>query len=160
MTIHEPEQQAWVDTLRVRADLQMSGGRTLHGDLHLQPFVSAHTGPETVEDALAREEAFLPLTGLDGRVMLVAKAQVLVVGVLASAEPQDPSRLSVVKLMNLKVELSDGTVYSGTVPTELPSDRSRALDLLNHRPGFFQLRTADVIRHLNRAHVRVVTPLD
>ena len=160
MTTDQQEEQAWVDTLRIRADLLITGGRTLRGDLHLQPMVSSHTGPETVEDVLARDEAFMPLTGLDGRVLLIAKAQVLAVGVLPSAEPQDPSRLSAARFHHLKVELSDNTVYSGTVPSELPSDRPRTLDLLNQRPGFIQLRTADVVRYLNRAHVRVVTPLD
>lgn len=150
----------WGDTLRIRSELLVTGGRTLVGDLHLQPFAPSHSGPESVADALARSDAFFPLTGVEGRAVLVAKAQVLTVDVPPAAEPQDPERLSAARRLRLEVELSDGSTHVGTVPCELPYNPLRPLDLLNDRPGFFPLRTADVVRYINRAHVRVVTPLD
>lgn len=150
----------WGGTLPVRSALLVTGGRTLVGDIHLQPNAPSHSGPETVADTLARDDAFFPLTGVEGHALLVAKAHVLALDVPPEAEPQDTERLSAARPLRLEVELSDGSTHIGTVACELPSDRPRPLDLMNERPGFFPLRTADVVRYINRAHVRLVTPLD
>jgi hypothetical protein len=156
----ELDSPSWGRTQRVRSELWLTGGRILQGDLHLQYFASAHWGPETVADTLARGEEFFPVTGEDGQALLIAKAQVLAVSVASSAEPQDPERLSAVRMTRISVELSDGSTHTGAVAPEQPPSRPRTLDFLNDRTGFFALRTAEFVRYINRAHVRVVIPLD
>jgi len=155
-----PEVPAWGGTRRIRSELMLSGGRVLLGDIHLQHFASAHWGPETVADALARPDEFFPVTGEDGQALLIAKAQVLAVSVPVAAEPPDPDRQSAARAIHLSVELSDGSTHTGTVACEQPPYRPRTLDFLNHHSGFIPLHTAEFVRYLNRSHVRVVTPLD
>lgn len=155
-----PDSPPWGGTLRVRSELWIAGGRVLHGDVHLQHFASAHWGPETVTDALERNDAFFPITTEDGQALLLAKAQVLAVSVPLRDDPQDDQRLSAARPLRLTVELSDGSTHTGTVTCELPPHRTRTLDFLNHHSGFFALRTGEFVRYVNRSHVRVVTPLD
>jgi len=160
MTAPRPAPRDWGNTLRIRAEILMTGGRTLVGDLHLQPHASRHSGPETPEDMLNRPDAFFPVTADDGHTVLLAKAQVLALGVAPGLLLLDKDRLSAARSTRLKIEFSDSSVLSGTVTIELPPGRPRALDFLNDRPGFFALRVSDAVRYVNRAHLRVVTPLD
>jgi hypothetical protein len=159
MMAPEPESHAWGNTLRVRAEVLVTGGRTLDGFLHLQPMASFHSGPETPEDALNRNEQFLPITS-DNRTIFVAKHQVLAVTVRSVLQTGDLDRVEAARTLGMQVELSDGTGYVGAVTSELPPDRARVLDYLNHAEGFFCLIDEDAMRYLNRSHVRLVTPLD
>ena len=159
MTKSESVTRDWGDTLRIRAEVAASGNRTFSGFLHLLPFASVHLGPETPEDVLNREEAFFALTDEQERTIFIAKDQVLLVTIEAVSWASDPDRLSVARTIPLKIELSDGSVHSGTVSSELPPTRTRAIDFLNSAPGFFALWTDDdAVRYINRANVRVVSP--
>lgn len=149
----------WGDTVRIRADVQITGGRTLTGFLHLLPYAPVHLGQETPDDVLNRNEDFFPLTDEEERTVFLAKSQVLAVTV-ATAGAGDPDRLSAARTMALAVELSDGSEWAGTVASELPPTRTRAIDFLNLQKGFFALRADGAVRYINRAHVRVVIPSD
>jgi hypothetical protein len=155
----EQGSNAWGNTLRVRAEVLVTGGRTLDGFIHLQPLASSHSGPETPEDALNRNELFLPITS-DNRSIFVAKSQVLAVTVRTVLETDDVDRVEAARTLGMQVELSDGTGFVGAVTSELPPDRARVLDFLNHAGGFFCLVDQDAMRFINRLHVRLVTPLD
>ena len=148
----------WGDTLRIRAEVAASGSRTFSGFLHLLPFASVHLGPETPDDVLNREEAFFALTDDQERTIFIAKDQVLLVTIEASEWATDPERLSAARTIPLRVELADGSVHSGTVSSELPPTRTRAIDFLNSATGFFALYAADAVRYVNRANIRVVSP--
>lgn len=160
MTAPDPALRNWGSTLRVRAEVLVTGGKTLIGDLHLLTVASSHSGPETPEDLLNRPDGFFPLTDDTGQTTFLAKTQVLSVGIVAALPEDDPDRLSAARSIALWVELSDGSEHTGTVSSELPPDRRRALDFLNHGAGFFGLRSDDGVKLLNRRHLRVVTPLD
>lgn len=160
MTAPEPATRSWGNTLRVRAEVLVTGGRTLTGDLHLQAQASFHSGPETPEDTLNRDEGFFPLTDDSNRTVFLAKSHVLAVGIVAGLAEDDPDRRSAARTIELLVELSDGSELRGTVTTELPPDRRRALDFLNLSSGFFGLSSEGAVRFIHRRHIRVVTPID
>jgi hypothetical protein len=156
MTTAETGTRDWGDTVRIKAEVQATGGRIFSGFLHLLPFASIHLGPETPEDVLNRDEAFFALTDQQEHTIFIAKAQVLAVAVEHTT--RDPDRLHAARTIGLKVELSDGSEYTGTVSSELPPTRTRAIDFLNHGAGFFALHVAETARYINRAHVRAVSP--
>ena len=156
MTTAETGTRDWGDTVRIKAEVQATGGRTFSGFLHLLPFASIHLGPETPEDVLNRDEAFFALTDQQEHTIFIAKAQVL--AVVVEHETVDPDRLHAARTIELRVELSDGSEYTGTVSSELPPTRTRAIDFLNHGAGFFALHVADTARYINRVHVRAVSP--
>lgn len=160
MTTPEPAVRAWGNTLRVRAEVFLSGGRTMVGDLHLMSAASLHSGPETPEELLNRPDRFFPLTVESDQTVFLAKHQVLSVGTSAEASEDDSDRRSAARQIPLGVELSDGTELIGTASSELPPDRARALDFLNLGTEFFGLRSDHEVRFVNRSHIRVVTPLD
>ncbi len=159
MMAQEPGSPAWSSTLRVRVEVLVAGGGTLDGFLHLQPLASFHSGPESPEDALNRKEQFLPITS-DNRTIFVAKNQVLAVTIRTVLQTSDVDRVEAARTLGMQVELSDGTGFVGAVTSELPPDRARVLDYLNHAEGFFCLVDQDAMRFVNRFHVRLVTPLD
>lgn len=156
MTTAETGTRDWGDTVRIKAEVQATGGRTFSGFLHLLPFASIHLGPETPEDVLNRDDAFFALTDQQEHTIFIAKAQVL--AVVVEYETLDPDRVHAARTIELKVELSDGSEYTGTVSSELPPTRTRAIDFLNHGAGFFALHVADTARYINRVHVRAVSP--
>ena len=156
MTTAETGTRDWGDTVRIKAEVQATGGRSFSGFLHLLPFASIHLGPETPEDVLNRDEAFFALTDEREHTIFIAKAQVLSVAI--EHPLRDPDRLHAARAIGLKVELSDGSEHTGTVLSELPPTRTRAIDFLNHGAGFFALHAADTARYINRAHVRAVSP--
>jgi hypothetical protein len=156
MTTAETGTRDWGDTVRIKAEVQATGGRTFSGFLHLLPFASIHLGPETPEDVLNRNDAFFALTDQQEHTIFIAKAQVL--AVVVEHETVDPDRLHAARTIELRVELSDGSEYTGTVSSELPPTRTRAIDFLNHGAGFFALHVADTARYINRVHVRAVSP--
>ena len=160
MTASSESDRPWGSTLRVRAEVLATGGRRLVGSLHLQPNASSHLGPESPEDLLNRPGDFFPLTQEEGHAVFLAKRQVLAVVIAPEPFFDDPTRASAARSLKLQAELSDGTEFAGSVVTEMPPDRGRALDFLNEDRGFFALRSPDAIRYLNRDHLRVVTPLD
>lgn len=159
MTAQEPGSQAWGNTLRIRAEVLVTGGRTLIGFLHLQPLASFHSGPETPEDVLNRDEAFFPLTS-EQQTFFVAKDQVVAVTVRTMLPLNDLDRVEAARTLGLSVVLSDGSELAGAVTSELPPGRARLLDYLNHASGFFCLVDQDAMRFVNRIHVRHVSPLD
>lgn len=159
MTAPEPGSHTWGSTFRVRAEVLVTGGRTLTGYLHLQPLALFHSGPETPEDALNRDEAFFPLTS-ENQTMFLAKSQVIAVTVTTVLPVGDIDRVEAARTLGMQVGLSDGSEFVGTVTSELPPDRARVLDYLNHANGFFCLVDQDAMRFVNRFHVRLVTPLD
>lgn len=159
MTSPEPSSHAWGNTLRIGAEVLVSGGRTISGELHLQPLASSHSGPETPEDALNRPEPFFPLTS-DRRTIFLAKQHVLVVAMVAPLPAEDPDRMSAARTLAMRIELSDGSELYGAVMSELPPDRPRVLDYLNSPGGFFALMGPTGTRFVNRGHIRLATPLD
>ncbi|HEV8355832.1 MAG TPA: hypothetical protein VGQ17_03595 [Gemmatimonadales bacterium] len=160
MTIPQPAKPAWGNTLRLRAEVLITGGRTLTGFLHLQPIAPVHSGPERPEDVLNRGDGFLPVTTEDDYTVFVAKEQVVVVAVATDLPVDDPDRVHAARSIGLRVELTDGSVFAGIVALEQPPSRSRALDFLNDGTGFFALHAPEAIRFVNRRHIRLVTPLD
>ena len=159
MMAPEPASHTWGSTLRIRAEVLVTGGRTLTGFLHLQPLALFHSGPETPEDALNRDEAYFPLTS-ENQTMFLAKSQVIAVTVSSVVPVRDIDRVEAARTLGMQVELSDGSEFVGAVTSELPPDRARVLDFLNHATGFFCLVDQDAMRFVNRTHVRLVTPLD
>lgn len=156
MTTAESGTRDWGDTVRIKALVQATGGRTFTGFLHLLPFASIHLGPETPDDVLNREDAFFALTDEQEHTIFLAKAQVILVAI-EHAE-QDPDRSTAARTIPLRIELSDGSEHAGTVHSELPPTRTRAIDFLNHGTGFFGLYETDTVRYINREHVRAVSP--
>lgn len=149
----------WMDTRRQRAEILLTGRRVIHGDIHLQPLARNHSGPEGPLDLLNRTEAFFAVTIEGEQPVFVAKGQVLALTLDAEAALHDPDRESAARRVELEVELADGSLFEGVVIIELPPDRPRLLDFLNLAPEFFALWSPNVVRYLNRDHVRAVSPL-
>ena len=150
----------WAATRRLPAAVTLAGGDVAIGELHLQPIVAQHDGPESPGEMLNRPEEFFPLALADGGVIFLSKATVAVVACATADVPdQDPARLEAAIRVELDVRIT-GAEYRGTAALELPPTRGRTLDFLNGAGRFFTIVSGPTTRFVNRAHVRSVRPLD
>lgn len=146
---------------QVPAELLLADGSLVRGDLHVQARSRHGLRAETPTELLNRPEPFFPVTARDGGVVLLARAQVAVVTVAAAhvIEPPDRERMEAALPLELVVTLHGGAELRGRALAELPPERSRAVDYLNAAGPFFVLASDGDLRFINRAHVRLVRPL-
>ena len=147
-------------TNRVPALVMLNEGVALDGELHLLGRPAYPPGPETPLEMLNREDAFFALTLPGGIVTFVCKAQVAVIDCREPPALTDPDRLSAAKLLGLEVVMDGGAEYRGRATVELPPNRARALDYVNGPGRFFSLFADDTTHYFNKAHVRLIRPLD
>jgi hypothetical protein len=102
----------WGTTTRVPAEVVLSEGIVLAGDLHLYARPTYPPGPETVLEMLNRGDTFFALTLEDG-VTFVPKAQVVVVSCRNQATLTDPDRASAARHIELEVITQGGAEYRG-----------------------------------------------
>jgi hypothetical protein len=149
----------WASTNRLPTRVTLAEGLVIQGDVHLQPRVAWHDGPETPLELLNRGEAFFPMTLSHGEVVFVAKEQVAVLAYTEVATFDDPERKVAARTLPIEVMMVGGAEHRGIVVSELPPTKARALDFLNAPERFFQLLTDEGTRCLNRRFVRAARPL-
>src|SRR5215210_2042539 len=102
----------WGATQRVPAEVVLTGGAVLGGDLHLATRLTYPADVESPLEMLNRADPFFALTLHAGGVAFLSKAQVVVVSCRENSE-SDPARASAAKLVALDVELTDGSQFRG-----------------------------------------------
>ena len=150
----------WGSTIKMAAEIILADGTTYPGFVHLQERVPHRNGPETPLDMLERSDPYLPLTIQSGESYFLSKLQIAVLSCDPPESEDDVERRSAAQFLALHVILVDGSDFQGIVSLELPPTRRRALDYLNSFKEFFVLWTGSTAHYINRAHVRVVRPLD
>lgn len=150
----------WGTTNKVPAEALLAEGIVVKGDLHVLARDTYPPGPETPLEMLNRPETFFALTLSDGGVTFMPKAQVAVVSCHDQTPLSDPDRVSAAKFVVLEVMMHGGAEYVGRSTFELPANRARALDYVNAPGGFFSLWSDNVTWYVNKAHVRLIRPLD
>jgi hypothetical protein len=149
----------WATTERVPAEVALADGTVLQGEIHVRDRSPVREGPETPLELLNRPEPFFALSQ-GGNVVFIAKAQVASVATDTLGVTVDPDRIGAARRVGLEVMLPGGGCFSGFASLEMPPTRGRALDYLNARETFFTVWTHAETRHINRAHVRFVRPID
>ncbi|MBL9039843.1 MAG: hypothetical protein JNG84_15100 [Archangium sp.] len=154
----------WGVTVPHHSEVVLSDGRTVIGDIHLQPSAIAYSGPESPGDLFNRRDPFFAMTVEGGGALLVAKAQVLFAKVqpLAASEPLalgDAAEVSSThRELTLEVTFDTGSTFVGTLSAELSPERSRAIDFLNGAPRFFALRSGENVVLINTHRIATVRP--
>jgi hypothetical protein len=146
----------------VAARLRLTHGKPREGHIYLMKRAEQHSGQETALEMLNRAEGFFPFRpSNNGDVLLVAKAQTIMLTVEHTAPIPDPDRLSAAKAARVVVELADGVSVEGVARIELPESHSRLLDYLNASPEpFFALASSEATHLVNRSHVLFARPLE
>lgn len=150
----------WAETQRVRARVTFAGGRSIEGDLHMQPCTALHRDVETPLEMLNRPEEFFAITLPSSGVALVAKSQTTLVTCTAMGSDIDSDEALGGKSVRLDVMLSDGAEVSGCAHWALPPTSARPIDFLNTIERFFALTDDATTHYVNRGFVQEVHPLD
>jgi hypothetical protein len=139
--------------------LLMLGGEQLSGEMFVQRFSRYHMGSEEVPDVLNSPEPFFPLVRA-GDTLMVAKHQVREIE-LVDDNGLEAAVAPAARAEAVEVTLRDGTVRSGRLYLEMPTDRPRLLDYLNrYAQRFVTLYSAGGIRLINRELIERVRPMD
>lgn len=149
----------WASTNRLPSRVTLSEGLVIQGEVHLQPAVASHGGPETPIDLLNRSEPFFVMSLPRGEVVFVSKEQVAVLAYAKVVSVDDPERKVAARTIPLEIMMVGGGEYRGISVSELPPTRARALDFLNAADRFFELMTDEGTLCINRCYVRAVRPL-
>ena len=123
---------------------------------------AAHARLETVQDRLNDAERFLTLAvSRDGPPTFLQKHQLVRVEADATTEewrPDSAEDLEGAVRVPVRVQLSNGEQFHGTVQIEGPSGRRRLSDFLNAQPRFLRLDGADQIHLLHTRYIAEVVP--
>ncbi|HEY9228417.1 MAG TPA: hypothetical protein VIP11_17300 [Gemmatimonadaceae bacterium] len=138
--------------MRRRVAVSLVGGRTLDGEVFLQPNARYRSGPQDPGELFNERDAFVPLSiGAETHVLL-AKDHVTRVQFEADSTDVQTGNADVA----VEVVFADGTRVSGQLRLER-TDRSRLLDFLNvDHQRFLTLRSASTVYLINRAQVAQV----
>jgi hypothetical protein len=149
-----------IEKHRLTVHLSLLGGECVHGVIFVQPSVYGYVGGEEAVDIFNAPEPFFPIETDGGELMLLSKARVIEAWGVQSPD-EDELRHAGARVAGLEVTLVDGTVRTGTVMLEMPTDRPRLLDFLNHQSEpFVTLYTGDDVRLINLRAVHRIRPLD
>ena len=150
-----------IPRVAIPAKLLLTDGEPRSGEIYVMERVPHHSGSETPLEMLNRPDGFFPfLPAGEKTIMLVTKAQTIILSVAPDNTAQDPARLSAAKLVSVELALVNGTVLRGFATAELPEYHSRLLDYLNEASPFFAVSADDEFHFVNRAHVLYARPED
>jgi hypothetical protein len=155
---------AMTTDLRIEKDrrtvsLLMLGGEQLNGDMFVQRYSRHHMGSEEIPDVLNAPEPFFPLVRA-GDTLMVAKHQVREVELVDDLDAE-AALAPAARAEAVEVTLRDGTVRSGRLYLEMPTDRPRLLDYLNrYAQRFLALYAAGGLRLINRELIERVRTMD
>jgi len=143
-----------IEKVRRRVTVSLAGGRSLDGDIFLQPTARYRMGPQDPIELLNESDAFFPLATDDEQLVLLAKSHVTRV---QFADDEADTPVGDVPDTAVVVLFADGTQITGQLRLETRSDRSRLLDFLNGtRQRFVTLRSASAVCLINCGQVAQV----
>jgi hypothetical protein len=134
-----------IEKIRRKLAIVLADGSRLVGEVFLRPVSRYRSRPEEPGELLNEAEPFFVLDR-DGEAVLIAKSNVAYAETPVPAEEE----FEIAALGTpVEVTLTDGTVCTGSIFLEMPSDRPRLLDFLNS----YSLRFLPV---LDPSHVLLV----
>ena len=126
-----------VDKFKRQATLRVSTGGRLDVNFFLSYTSDKHPGRELIMDVLNSERSFIPLED-------VLKDEILMIGKNRFMEVELAERDLLEETLEgreipVQIELINGDTLEGSFFTDLPPDKLRLSDYLNHTPQFIYL---------------------
>lgn len=126
-----------VDKFKRQATLRVSTGGKLDVNFFLSYSSEEHNGRELIIDVLNSERSFIPLED-------VLKDEILMIGKNRFMDVELTERDLLAETLEgreipVQIELIDGDILEGSFFTELPPDKLRLSDYLNHTGQFVYL---------------------
>jgi len=126
-----------VDKFKRQATLRVSTGGRLDVNFFLSYSTDEHSGRELIIDVLNSERSFIPLEDiLKDEILMIGKNRFMDVE-LTDRDLLPESKEA--REIGVQIELINGDLVEGTFYTDLPPDKLRLSDYLNHTPQFIYL---------------------
>ena len=127
-----------VPTTAIEAELQLVDGRVVRGVIFAAASTSAHSGPQRVDEWFSEQAQFFAFRpeGAEGT-ELVSKHSVVRLSVPAEAA-LDESTPAQTQQFRVTLECP-GARFEGEVQVDMPDNRRRVLDYVNHPQTFITL---------------------
>jgi hypothetical protein len=140
-----------VDKFRKQATLRVSTGGNLDVNFFVNYSTEEHSGRELIIDVLNSKRSFIPLEDiLKDEILMIGKNRFMEVEL--TERDLLPQTLAGQEIP-VQIELINGDILEGSFFTDLPPDKLRLSDYLNHTPQFIYLcrESNDVI--LNKDYI-------
>ncbi len=147
-----------VPTTPVEVKLTLCDGRSEETVFFLATSSQMHHGPESLEEFLNEDRAFIAARSLSSDRHILVNRQAIVV-VEAAAEVLRPGRIedAVASSIDLlRVETSAGLVVEGTLLLVAPPTHARISDFFNLNDAFLPLEIGERVLFVNKHHVIAV----
>ena len=126
-----------VEKFRRQATLQVSTGGRLDVNFFLSYSCEEHSGRELIMDVLNSERSFIPLLDvLKNEILMIGKNRFMQVELTERDLLEDTLEGREIRV---RIELINGDTLDGSFFTELPPDKLRLSDYLNHTAQFIYL---------------------
>jgi hypothetical protein len=135
-----------------KANLVLSSGRRIRGNVFVWLYDSHHFGPQRVGELLNENLAFLPIK-TDKGVVLVNRTHIVSAALPADREHDELVKLG--KRYEVRVTTTNGAVR-GAVFVNLPAVTNRVADYFNQPIRFLPLFQARTVIYLNRDFILLV----
>ncbi|MEW6686460.1 MAG: hypothetical protein AB1393_09705 [Candidatus Edwardsbacteria bacterium] len=149
-----------VQRQKIQVSIVCRDKQILEGNLFLSPQAKTHPGKETVLEFMNEKDRFFALsTEGDKRVKILHKEGIKEIIVDAASEFQDVDRFQLgAKEEAMTVVFDDSTELEGIAYVELPPQKSRAIDFMNHSEKFFSLCVGEKMHIINKHYVNYIIP--
>ena len=145
-----------VPTVALDAEIVCAGGAWQVGRIFLPAASSHHPGPMRPDEWMNDAPPFFPfLPANASTAVILNKAEVVVLSVLAETEPDDPEVTSPEK-KRVEIECHE-RVLSGLLHIDMPEGHRRVLDCLNNPDTFLVVRDGDRHHLVRKARITRVT---
>ena len=145
-----------IEMSKKKAEVLFSDGSRLPGHFFVLLDTQGRLGAECLLDLLLDERSFLPFEKDEGQILLIQKGSVVMV---ISEGREYLEGIPYQKKMGARISLLSGQSLEAKVYNDLPRNRSRLSDFLNHSSKFFCVEVEGKEYLVNRRFIKSVEPM-
>ena len=131
-------------------------GSVMKGVVFLSAVAYSHVGQQTLLDLMMEDGDFFPFRSESGEFCVANKNTITHIRYEPPEKVYDHCPLG--NKVDVEIRFVGGEQLSGTVLIEMPEGKTRLLDFINAKRGFFQLQNQDAHYLVNVAQIRDISP--
>jgi hypothetical protein len=145
-----------IEMSKKKAEILFSGGSRMSGHFFVLLHTQGRLGAECLLDLLLDERTFLPFEKDEGKILLIQKSAIVMV---ISDGCEYLKGVPYQKKMESRISLLSGQSLEVKVYSDLPQNRSRLSDFLNHSAEFFCVEMDGKEYLINTQFIKSVEPI-
>lgn len=145
-----------IEMSKKKAEILFSDGSRLSGHFFVLLHSQGRIGAESLLDLLLDERSFLPFEEDEGKILLIQKGSIVMV---ISKGCECLKGFAYQRKMESRISMLSGQSFAAKVYSDLPQNRSRLSDFLNHGSKFFCVEVEGMEYLINTRFIKSVVPI-